>query len=401
MARIEFTETTKRIAACRSGYRCSYPACNRLTVGPGRTPDETVLTGQAAHIFSAAPNGPRGRGTLTENQLRSVSNCMWLCDSHAREIDLKRGKDYPAALLLAYKDVHEARIAREQRGEDTPLGWIHELVIRDSVVFRPGSVLRFGKVTLVQGANSSGKTAICQFLSGISQPTDLLRWSWAQEETDVPTLILDLRCYSPIETKVRIEVRTRGRIQYSIDGTPAPFQPYPFRFIYLPHYNLDSTDPEEDEINIISSILRVDPVTTVSLLSHVPVLHGHVLKLDVRESRGRRTLYSELMYEKLDLPFLGRSHSQQASILIELAAVMACHSSRYVPTFLLIDGGVATLDGANLTRCASIFSSSDNAFQTLMVLPYPRIGFSDLDWAGWQIARLSGQRREVEIIQDW
>lgn len=48
--RIEFLEATKRILAGRSGYHCSHPNCDMITIGPGDKHDQTSSVGEAAHI---------------------------------------------------------------------------------------------------------------------------------------------------------------------------------------------------------------------------------------------------------------------------------------------------------------------------------------------------------------
>ncbi len=89
--RLDFSDRTKRIIAARAGYRCSFPGCRKPTVGPGGRPEEFISTGVAAHIFSAAPGGPRGQGGLTTQDLVRPENGIWLCENHARLVDANRG----------------------------------------------------------------------------------------------------------------------------------------------------------------------------------------------------------------------------------------------------------------------------------------------------------------------
>ena len=100
-ARIEFAAPTRRLVAARAGHRCSMPQCGRVTIGPDTQPDEFVDSGVAAHIFSASAGGPRGQGGLSDEQLASASNAIWLCAIHARMVDANRGVSYPAPLLLS------------------------------------------------------------------------------------------------------------------------------------------------------------------------------------------------------------------------------------------------------------------------------------------------------------
>ena len=114
--RIEFSRKVRRTVAARSGFRCSFPDCRRVTIGPGPG-TEVTTTGVASHIFSAAPGGPRGQGGLSKEDLSSLLNAIWLCATHADVVDKNRGAQYPPSLLLSFKDAHEARIVREQGGQ--------------------------------------------------------------------------------------------------------------------------------------------------------------------------------------------------------------------------------------------------------------------------------------------
>ena len=59
----------------------AFPGCDRLTIGPGNDPCEVTDVGVAAHIYAAAASGrgPRGDRALSEDELRSADNAIWLC----------------------------------------------------------------------------------------------------------------------------------------------------------------------------------------------------------------------------------------------------------------------------------------------------------------------------------
>lgn len=101
--RDEFSEPTKRILASRTAYRCSFPGCTRITIGPGSNNNKHVISiGEAAHIYSAAPNGPRSNPHLTTQERISVDNGIWMCKTHARLIDVDE-MNYSADTLQKWK----------------------------------------------------------------------------------------------------------------------------------------------------------------------------------------------------------------------------------------------------------------------------------------------------------
>src|SRR5438270_13316490 len=100
--RINFSHKTKKLLADRAGNRCSFPACQKTTSGPSKkSTNSATRIGQAAHIFSASPNGPRGHGNLNVSELESVQNGIWLCSDHAKLVDNNGGQDYSSATLLS------------------------------------------------------------------------------------------------------------------------------------------------------------------------------------------------------------------------------------------------------------------------------------------------------------
>lgn len=101
--RDEFTETTKRIMAERVAWRCSFPNCNKITIGPQKG-DETksMNLGEAAHITAASLEGPRYDKDLDRTQRRAITNGVWMCRPHARFIDTDY-KEYSAATLNIWK----------------------------------------------------------------------------------------------------------------------------------------------------------------------------------------------------------------------------------------------------------------------------------------------------------
>lgn len=101
--RDDFTETTKRNAALRVGYRCSFKGCNRPTVGASlENINKASSIGVAAHICAASPGGPRYDANMSADERKDISNCIWMCQNHAHLIDTDEIK-YTVALLRQWK----------------------------------------------------------------------------------------------------------------------------------------------------------------------------------------------------------------------------------------------------------------------------------------------------------
>jgi len=113
--RDDFPKNVQQILAQRAGFKCSAPHCRASTVGPGADPGRSVSVGVAAHITAAAPGGPRFDDTLSPEHRRQIMNGIWLCQTHAREIDVNPGH-YPAEMLRHWRDEIESE-ARKAIGK--------------------------------------------------------------------------------------------------------------------------------------------------------------------------------------------------------------------------------------------------------------------------------------------
>ena len=110
--RDDFSETTKRNAAKRVGYRCSFMGCHCPTVGASLgNKNKTSSIGVAAHICAASPEGPRYDPNMTKDERKDISNCIWMCQTHAHLIDTDY-ETYTVELLKAWKEEAE-RLAAE------------------------------------------------------------------------------------------------------------------------------------------------------------------------------------------------------------------------------------------------------------------------------------------------
>ncbi|WP_447870820.1 hypothetical protein [Serratia fonticola] len=88
--RDDFSANTKKSLATRAGFRCSFPACDAVTVGPSEESDTAISNvGVACHITAAAkgPGARRYDPDMSPEQRRSIQNGIWMCGRHAIEID--------------------------------------------------------------------------------------------------------------------------------------------------------------------------------------------------------------------------------------------------------------------------------------------------------------------------
>ena len=107
--RIEFADTTKKKLAERAGNRCCYRTCLKDTRGPIKGEDgedSSAGIAVAAHIYPASANGPRKQDGVSAEDIRHISNGIWLCQNHGKLVDVAAA-EYPAETLLQMKAVRE------------------------------------------------------------------------------------------------------------------------------------------------------------------------------------------------------------------------------------------------------------------------------------------------------
>ena len=126
--RDDFSASTKRFVALRAGYRCSFPGCQQLTVGPSEESQTAVTNiGDAAHICAAAPGGKRYVESMSPKERAHINNAIWLCSNHARLID-DDNSAYTVECLRQMKRDHEVACAEEVRTSSSQPTLTYDLI---------------------------------------------------------------------------------------------------------------------------------------------------------------------------------------------------------------------------------------------------------------------------------
>lgn len=110
----EFSPNVKEKLAARVGYRCSFPGCEAITIGPSNeASDATSSIGMACHI-SAASSGKgarRYRPDMSAADRRSINNGIWMCYTHGKLIDTDENR-FTISQLEKWREIAELRAQR-------------------------------------------------------------------------------------------------------------------------------------------------------------------------------------------------------------------------------------------------------------------------------------------------
>ena len=401
--RAEFTSKTRELIAQRAGYRCSFPNCDRITVGPNKHPDKSSIIGVAAHIYGAATSGggPRGTGGLTEDEIQSLQNAIWLCGNHASLIDKHGGEDYPPEKLFSYKASHEARIAHELTGIHTPFGWVDKMRVNSSPLFAEKIEFDFAKLTLITANNSVGKTALCEWFAAVTNVQYSERWSTVPKGRK--KLFIEVDYHNPEQHKASVSFLSDKHPEYKLDDTTTTIPTAPLKILFPQYIHIPiRNDSEQDDLKLISDALNLHPYEIRALCDDVATNGSDYVKSAWFEENDEHCyLFADVEGSELrPCCFRLLSHSQRERILMELGIIAANRFATMNPTVLILDAGFRRLDTDWLRLYADFLGSPACNFQTIASINKNRINLNDLTWAGWKIIRLEGEPPNVMISTD-
>ncbi|SPF54591.1 hypothetical protein SBA4_6510002 [Candidatus Sulfopaludibacter sp. SbA4] len=341
-----------------------------------------------------AENGPRGRGGLTEKELKSPENCIWFCSEHAHIVDNNRGVAYPPEELLAYKALQQARISRERQGLFIPVGWLFEVVMRQSPIFQSGERIRLAKLNLILVDNGTGKTAIAEWIAGFFQPGGLGRWHRWGLPVDVEMTFLN-----PSSHRLRLQIGPSESLRYNVDGQEVPFIGMPLTIVRVGR--LDFGENEGDDV-ALSRILSLPPQTVQNLFTEIDRFpHSRLRNLHYErdDEDGRLNLHLDLDGTVPELPLRSLSTREIDRVFIELATAAARVSGQHTPTLLILDGCPRIVFEGFFDFYSHHFLDPENHFQALMCIPSTDIDLENLRWCGWELIQTVGKKPNVTITQ--
>ena len=389
-ARVNFPAATKVVIAKRAAYRCSFPNCNRLTIGPGVRDDQVENTGHAAHIYSASESGPRGQGVLTPTELASTANGMWACATHSSMIDANSGLRYPAATLQSWKALHEFRVAQEHSGRGLTLGFIRSIKIRESPLFEADSKIELAKTTFFVGMNGAGKTALCEWISAIDSPRHLERWA-----NRSGTLDLDILFVAPGDRVLTVQIENR-KLEVSLDTSRVAFNHIRIPVIFL-RVRRDRDDL--DDLEKFAVAFHIDPLSVRSVATFISTDSMFLSAAEFVETKNDEGRMSNdlqcTMKDGTTLAFQSLSGSEQGRVLLDFAVAQIRNASQFTPALLMVEFDGLGIGWNAFAPYMSLFASSSSHFQTIITTHTLDPAAAQLGWQVYRLERLAERKGTI------
>ena len=391
--RIEFSAKTKRLIADRAGNQCSFPTCGRRTVSADPATASPSSDGFASHIHSAAAGGPRGRGGLTENELRSQANGIWLCGTHARLVDNNRGVAFPPEVLLSYKCLQEARVVKEHQGLYSPIGWLHEVEVGTNPLFVERQKVRLSKLNLFFGDNMTGKSALVEWILGAFEPELLKRWHGSRCKVEAKVSFL-----KPEPHTITTRISPPNKRTFEIDGAQVPFVPIGLRIFRLGHLCMSD---DEDDLELLMRVLRLPAHAIHGLVDEIHRFsHSTIHNLRFEQEEGLKVLMLDARGTSPGLPLRMLSGREMERVMIEFITAAARVCGRYSPTCLVFDGCPSIFFEGIFEYYSHHLLDPENQFQTIMCIPSRELDLNAVFWNGWEVVRMERTSRGTQLIQD-
>lgn len=389
--RIDFKSGVPDLLYRQAGGRCSVPRCSNPTMGPFYAKDGAVNMGVAAHIYSAAEDGPRGWGGKDEEFISSEANGLWCCQYHSVLIDKNKGRDYPASMLFAWKALAEARVRKQMNDLPSPLGWVSSIEFDEFPKRLELPKIELTRSTLVSARNGAGKSALMQIAASVTDAQHAERFisssglvpaDGSQKNRFSARLI-----YTTVDALgkvVKLEIAEGTLIRW--DGTQlCLLPPGDLEVIYCAEESRRRLE-QEDDMDFFMRVLNLDKSALVALsrMSRGVLMPGEfkfsqadddsddeVEEPTAKKVKADGRPYMEITFKKLGhdsfISYSGLSGSEQVRLLLDLFISKAREVSNQRLTLFMAEDLPTSLDEGNFAKLLSALANEP--FQSLLSLP--------------------------------
>lgn len=293
----------------------------------------------------------------------------------------------------AWQDVYE-KIRNKVISITSPV-WINKLKINESPLFAENSKIELAKLTLIIGGNSSGKTALCEWFAGFSDPGYLERWAVYQEEG----LHMVIEYNDPELHTFAVSIPLNKIPEYKLDETPSSLATLPLKTIF-PRTITFGNYEEQDDIELISDAMNIHRYELQNLCEDRAIHEsGFIKEICFEKDNERCYLLANLQSIKVNRPILLRllSEAERYQLMIELGILAAKKFAEMSPTLLILDSGFWKLETKWHKHYTELLTSPAIKFQSVATIYPDEVNSDDSIWTEWSKVQLIGKPPNVGI----
>lgn len=352
----DFTSAVRRSVAERAGYICSFPECGSSTIGPSPSnPSGSLANGVACHIYPASAKGPRGTELQVGIDVSAESNAIWMCETHGSLIDKNGGRDFPATLLMKWKENGEVQAALRQQQESIPLPRLDALAFNAQrlVNMTLGEMrIEFAQFTVVEANDALPLSLIARCLAFAPEQPDRLAKSLLGSAIDFRVL------YSPGYKQASRTALEPSRLRYWDGDSPrdsiAGFYHVSLvdmeslRSMIMSGEELDTEPEDPDPDRVLTGSAHSDPLIAEKIAQSLKNQDTIVVRDIRREEKGWTVNCLSHEYDAY-FPIPSLSGTEQKSVHLDLV-IAAIRLRGEAPLVLIIDNMLYGYDDAHLQR---------------------------------------------------
>ncbi len=275
------------------------------------------------------------------------------------------------------------------------LGCFEQLELRSAPVFSTPARLDFGKVTVIAGANGTGKTSLWQWAAGIGDEFHLQRWLRVRGFPDPLDVVVTF--FDPVRRQVGVLVEDK-RVSYTVDEEPVPIQPYTVQFVVPKLPREISEWGTMDGLSKLSAVFGLPSTSIARVIGGWLPRHGLVTGLEVAEEVDQHEVSVRLPGNSFYLPLAAISFGELMGVFVEIGTTLSGFFSQHTPTVLVLDEIATYLDNASLRSVIENLCAEEISFQTIVTVPDHAIDCDSLSRAGARVVWLEGSAPSVKIV---
>lgn len=206
-------------------------------------------------------------------------------------------------------------------------------------LFKKNSKISLSKVNYIYGKNSTGKSAISEWLSVLVDDKNISRW--VLEDKFLPILFSIGLKYSTC-SNIAIEIDSLG-VRYFVNEKKYIISPVTYRFVFLANNRIDFRNM--DSVAYLSKQLSITEQQLIHLIENFnPAMTIAIRTLKITKNESERNLYVKLYRREEYSRFNNLSASEQQRVIIELGLQYCMYLSKITSTFLIIEKNTFCID---------------------------------------------------------